>query len=202
MTEVDWDRRAEIYGRKAVMDLSLRENEAAALTQLQEEIILHRLDRALQYRYNGWGLDFGCGVGRFTQHLAMRCERLVCYDPSRKLLEMAVADNAKLSKEKIVWTNHFAGSGPIYRWVWITLVLGNVPDEALSQLAFDIGKLVDMGGVVLFAEHISETDRGSDFWRFRRRDEYMALFPGMKTRMVDQYMTRGNTVGVFEAIKQ
>ena len=199
-----WDSRATQYGRRAVIDLGLSNSEAAALTALQEDVLLHRLDQVLDYKYHGHGLDFGCGVGRFTKQLAIRCSQLICYDPSPKLINMARADNKDV-KGCIHWCcetpDLFLRTNWSFRFIWISLVLGGIPDDELPTLAFNLGQHVAVGGVVLFAEHISEVGSGSEFWRFRPISQYLALFNGFRTRLVDSYVTRGNTVGVFEARK-
>lgn len=202
-----WDQRAQQYGRRAVLDLGLSPGEAEALTELQEEILMHRLDQAIEYRDLCNGLDFGCGVGRFTRQLALRCDRLVCYDPSPKLVDLGRADNADL-KGDIWWASGQPQQfiidctiNPRFDFIFISLVLGGIPDSELPALASGLGGLVHLGGVILFAEHVSEHDNGSAFWHFRPTATYLGLFQGFKTRLVDSYLTRGNMVSVFEARK-
>src|SRR5271157_6250808 len=64
-----WKERAREYGPRAVLNLAHREEEIEAVTRYQMEAIFPLFIRSLRGDER-IALDFGCGTGRFTPHLA------------------------------------------------------------------------------------------------------------------------------------
>jgi predicted TPR repeat methyltransferase len=198
-----WDDRAKLHGRRSVIDLGLNHKEVEDLTHLQNDILLPILDGLIQKP--GMALDFGCGCGRFLPQLEFRCDHLFAYDPSPEMIRLAKEHGSVLND-----TITFASGPPKefltqmdadYRnslaFIWCALVFGCIPDNELSWIAADLCRLLPVGGVLLFADHTSETQRGSDFWRWRKEEEYLKFFPDIDLKRVANYTTRGNNIGVF-----
>lgn len=192
----------ETYGPKCVMDLSLTNQEARDLTDTQFKKFMHYVcfvsPEGRDFRL---ALDFGCGTGRFLPIITPFCEKVVAYDPSRTLTEFAKEDWPDVSFHSGNPEHFFEESRKLYPkrfdFIFISLVLGGIPDKELGWMADAIDGMLSPNGCMVFAEHVSPTDPGSDFWRFRTTETYEQLFPGIVCKQVDSYATRGNTVGIF-----
>lgn len=198
-----WDSRAKSFGHRSVLDLSLNEYEIEMLTHLQNDIMLPLLDAHI--KHGGVALDFGCGVGRFLRQLEFRSNTLLAYDPSPEMVKLAKEEGAVFNDGIIFHTgtpkeflsNALETHIGAIDFIWCSLVFGCIPDNELAWICADLTRLLHVGGVMFFADHVDEVQRGTDFWRWRAAEEYISLFPDIALQMVGNYRTRGNNIGIF-----
>ena len=198
-----WAERAKKYGRRCVVDLSTPESQFDAWTERQWSYILPVLQRHRPSRIRRM-LDYGCGCGRFTGKLAdyAPLTRVVGYDPCEELIAMAPAH------EGVVYMSE----DPLYRYavyemlfqvILVTLVFGGLNSVKCQEAAASITRLLDPNGILLFAEHISESGGGSDFWKFRAIEWYREIFPKLDLAYDSFYITpQGTSVSIYVGRKK
>lgn len=200
-----WSLRANAFGERCVVDLAISEAEQTDMLGFQNRVIMPVLLRNLRGDEQTV-LDFGCGPGRFTNTLAYlipTAKAVVGFDPCLELIKIA-NDKPKAS------TIQYVGDDPrelfkhfvrYFDVIWISLVLGGLPESILRPLARELFVMLAPGGKLILSEHISDFDQGSDFWRFYPERYYLDLFSPLSLRREESYTTRGNVVGVFTGHK-
>jgi ubiquinone/menaquinone biosynthesis C-methylase UbiE len=144
-------------------------------------------------------LDFGCGTGRFAERLARGALRVVGVDISAEMVRMAGARQAV--NARIVHTGPgdplpFAPSA--FDALWVCIVLQHIPDRALSEVVYELRRVVRSDGLVLLCENTEQTKgrtSQSGHVVFRRPEEYLGCFPGLA--VVDEFVVEGERHTVF-----
>lgn len=180
-----WERRAQKYGARSVLNIRHTEEELTAVTGWQKGILFPRLQQQLRGDER-LVLDFGCGPGRFTPGLAELAGcRAVGVDPIHSLLELAPAH------PQVEYRPIEDGRIPIeddaVDVAWICLVLGTITDdEALRASVAEIQRVLRPDGLVFLVENTAERKSPPHF-RFRSIQEYRALFGGAPLEHLDDY---------------
>lgn len=94
-------------------------------------------------------LDFGCGVGALTEHLAQRFSRVEGYDPSAKSLEVARARVPGVTFHESQESLPNAG----YRAVVLSGVLHHVPKRDREAVLTSVRQKLAPGGRLVIFEH-------------------------------------------------
>lgn len=194
-----WEERARKYGVRSVLDVRHSEDEVAAVTARQKEILFPLLAAEL-----GGGetsiLDFGCGTGRFTTGLAdLVGGRAVGVDPIQYLLDLAP------KQEGVEYRCMQEGVIPLgdasMDVVWVCLVLTAITEETVLQLSVrEIERVLRPGGLLFLVENTS-AKRGRTHVAFRSAADYCKLFPGVQLRAVGEYQDVGERISVLAGRK-
>ena len=192
-----WEERARQYGERCTVDLGIPENEFEKWTQEQTRILISHL-RGLITSTEQNALDYGAGSGRFSFQLLAEIEGFVtAFEPCEGLARL-IPRHPGLRVETGPPSDFFLRTPPSqFDLIWITLVLGGLPDQVLPTLAENIWRVASPDALLFFAEHTAPTHPGSDFWRFRPLPYYLNLFHGFDVSRVGSYMTRGNEVSIM-----
>ena len=116
-------------------------------------LLYHRV-RELQLKLPAWrALDFGCGVGRLTQALARRQERVVGADISPVMIDLARRLNRYGDRAQYVCTAD-AGLDTLepaaFDCVYSNIVLQHVPPDVSVQYLGEFFRLLAPGGLLVF----------------------------------------------------
>ncbi|MBJ6724274.1 methyltransferase domain-containing protein [Geomesophilobacter sediminis] len=169
-----WKARARLYGRRAVLNVNHAPEDFDRVTQYQKEEIYPHFATALTGKERVV-LDYGCGVGRFSNDLAQIISgRCLGVDVVSDLLELAptsaVVEYRTLQEGRVPLPD---GSCDV---VWVCLVLGGLDGENLVQAVSEINRVLAPGGLLFLVENTSDKPDG-EHWRFRSVREYQSLMP-------------------------
>jgi ubiquinone/menaquinone biosynthesis C-methylase UbiE len=169
-----WKARAKKHGVKAVYNLSHTEEEMTEVTATQ----LREIFPVFQSQLNGTEsivLDFGCGPGRFTQHLAKAIKgKAIGVDPIQTLLDLA--PNSPDVTYKKIHKNIIPLEESSVDIVWCCLVLGGIDDKNLVVSINEISRVLRPFGLLFLIENTAEK-QNTQIWHFRSVKEYQAIFP-------------------------
>jgi SAM-dependent methyltransferase len=120
-------------------------------------------------------LDFGCGPGRFTSHLAKAIKgRAIGVDPIQSLLDAApAAPNVRYALAK---NGKIPQPNSSLDVVWVCLVVGGIPATSLDIAVSEIRRVLKPGGLLFLIENTTPEKPDSPNWKYRSVDEYRALF--------------------------
>jgi len=115
---------------------------------------------------NGYALDFGCGVGRLTQALAPRFERVVGVDLSPRMIETATALNRFPDRASYTWNDasHLRRfSDDTFDFIYTNLVLQHIVPEVSLAYVREFLRILRPDGVLVF-QLPSHERRQEDPW--------------------------------------
>jgi SAM-dependent methyltransferase len=98
-------------------------------------------------------LDFGCGVGRLTQALASRFERVVGVDISPKMIEAASALNAFPTRASYIWNAepHLRRfNNDTFDFIYTNLVLQHIVPEVTLAYLREFLRILSPAGLLVF----------------------------------------------------
>jgi len=164
-----WDAHAERDPLWAVLSNAGTENRQWNVRRFFQTgvnevalILYHVESHGIGVTY-GRALDFGCGVGRLSQALAARFERVVGVDVSRRMIETAATLNRFPDRVSYVWNDapHLGRfSDARFDFIYTNLVLQHiVPAVALGYLR-EFLRLLTPGGLLVF--QLPSHQRGPD----------------------------------------
>jgi SAM-dependent methyltransferase len=190
-----WEKRAERYGARSVVHIGLPEDELAAVTEKQKQILLP-LFRAQLRGDEKRVLDFGCGAGRFTADLArLASARAVGLDPTARLLSLAPS-SACASYLRARGTQ-IPALTDAFDAVWVCQVLGGiVGDRDVAASAAEIQRVLKPDGLLFLVENTSDKPDG-DYWRYRSLRFYRDLFCAYPLVHLADYDDRGECNSVL-----
>lgn len=102
---------------------------------------------------HGGALDFGCGVGRLTQALAPRFERVVGVDVSPRMIEIAAALNRFPDRASYTWNDepHLRRfSADTFDFIYTNLVLQHIVPEITLAYLREFLRILGPAGVLVF----------------------------------------------------
>lgn len=190
-----WEERARKLGARAVCNIGHDDSEFNAVTERQLSTLLPLLDQQLCGEEK-LAVDFGCGSGRFTLHLADRVkDRVVAVDPVASLIALAPPH------ERVEY--HLLGDGRIpvsdasADIVWVCLVLGTITDrDALTRSVNEIERVLAPGGLLFLVENTVPKKNVRHF-HFRTQAQYESLFASVPLQVSGAYEDLGETITVF-----
>lgn len=140
-------------------------------------------------------LEFGCGVGRVTGHLARQVEHVVAVDISRAHLQLAeeraaAAGLANIDWRQLVSIDDVRGLGE-FDYVFSVLVLQHNPPPVMVRLLGDLLARLRPGGVAFLQVAVYSVG-----YRFRI-DEYLA--GGNRTNMEMHFLPQAAMLATIDA---
>jgi len=99
-------------------------------------------------------LDFGCGLGRLTQALAVHFEKVIGVDVAASMIEGAQARNA--FPDRVSYVVNTAATLPFddasFDFAYSILVLQHIPPKVAAGYISELVRVLRPGGVVVFQE--------------------------------------------------
>jgi glycosyltransferase involved in cell wall biosynthesis/SAM-dependent methyltransferase len=187
-----WDQRARRLGPRAVGHVRWTEEKFQAETKMWWERLSPPLLR-LRHATDRTILDFGCGTGRFAMRLAEQGFHVVGVDASSEMVGMAAArptPNVRIAHIKPGVPLPFARGE--FDALWVCTVLQHICDEAFLEIVAELHRVVRHNGLLLLCENTEQTKgrtSRSGHVVFRRREEYLARFPGIA--VIDEFVVEG-----------
>lgn len=194
-----WKRRVRRLGAHSVLNRGHPPSEAPQVDEWQKGILFPVLRRRLRGDERVV-LDFGCGPGRFTPHLAELIDgRAIGVDPMQPLLDAAPRRanvEYRLLRDGLIPLEDASVDA-----VWICLVLMCITDrKALERTVSEIGRVLRDDGLLFLVEN---TDPREDLRHiaFRSVDEYRALFPEIALQHEEDYVDVGERISILTGRK-
>lgn len=129
-------------------------------------------------------LDFGCGAGRFGARLAEEGYRVIGVDISSTLLNLAT-DQTQCGLElvQIAPGETLPFPAGAFDVLWANTVLQHVPQELFTTVVSELRRVLRPRALLILCEN-TEQSKGrksrSGHVTYRREEEYVAAFPGLK----------------------
>jgi SAM-dependent methyltransferase len=192
---IDWKARARALGVYAVIDGRHAPQEYDYVTLKQKEILLPILREAIQNPKAGDALDYGCGVGRFTEDLAQFVSGVaVGYDPTSELIALAPKAAGTVSFTDRV--EDVLDGQRRYGLIWVCLVLGGLSDQQLRETAIQLSGALLPGGIILVMEATAQVPRGQH-WKVRTPEQVMDVFAAVSLKKIDEYRDVDQDISIF-----
>ncbi len=194
-----WRERARKYGKRAVLNLAYPEDSFDQITERQKKILFPVFSSLLNNSEKSV-LDFGCGPGRFTSDIANLIHgSAVGLDISEELL--AMAPRASNVRYGLVSDGLIKADGVKFDVIWICLVLGGIPDNAINATAEELERTLNPGGLLFLVENTSRKV-SAQYWIFRSVEQYQALFPSVDLRYIATYCDVGEDISIIAGRKK
>ena len=189
-----WEKRAEQWGRRAVLHLGHAPEAYESVTDNQKAILLPEL-RARLIGTEQTILDLGCGPGRFTPDLAKLTGHAIGVDPITSFLDLAPSGPGIEYMEMV--DNRIPIPPDSVDVVWLCLVLGGlVRPEDLQIMVDEIDRVLTSSGLLFLVEN-THSKPNEDHWVYRSVEEYKALFPSHALAEVLEYQDLGERISVL-----
>jgi SAM-dependent methyltransferase len=193
-----WEQRAQQYGPRAVLNIGHKAEDVEAVTQLQLAAIFPHLQRSLRDD-DRIAIDFGCGPGRFTPHLAKLVKgKAIGIDPIQSLLDLAPRG---ADVEYLLSDGHrIPIPNASVDLAWICLVLGGLVESQFTEAAEEIDRVLRPGGLLFLIENTSQKEN-CDHWQFRSVAEYRKLIPFVPLDHLHDYEDLGERISIMAGRK-
>ena len=196
----DWDARAKKLGRLAVIDDSIHTNgDFDSVSELQKaffEESLPTLSFQSRNREKGKGLDFGCGIGRFTSFLVDFYDaEFIGYDPVKSFIaqcEPTSSVSFTSSWEECEHEN--------FSIIFVCMVFGGLKSREVSDWFATFHRVLSDDGVVVVCEAIGQTDEFL-VWRPRTLEVYQAMAQGFEVTERGVYFDGLSKITMLECKK-
>lgn len=192
MTDV-WSRLASAHGAAACVAVGLTPSQIAALTADQARVIFPLVRRHM-IGHERRAVDFGCGAGRFSGHLAdgTGCS-VVAYDPCVEFLAeapdhpyvvYAADDRAYLLAQP-------------FDIVFVAMVLGS-PEGSQETTMARLADLLAPRGLLVLLDHMPDEPPKGRWWSFLPVRHYTSLCSrhGIALQKVGEVDQAGNRVAI------
>lgn len=180
VTDPVWTTLTRTYGRKAVMNPLITDATLDAETARQVGEIFPLIRAELRGDERN-ALDYGCGAGRFTPHIAdLVSGPTFGFDTCLDIIEQRTANHPRV---KFITgdADRFFDPGRIY-WqrpdfdlVFTAMVLGD-PNLDLPATATGLASILAPGGTLVVLDHMTDEEPTGRWWRFRPEQFYRDLF--------------------------
>lgn len=188
-----WEKRANAYGRRAVLNLGHEESEIDSVTNHQINKIFPHLDNIKNKLRVKDVLDYGCGPGRFSLHLANYFNaNVTAVDPVKKFLELA----PKSTNVSYYNLQEFNFSNRKFDFLWICLVLGGISNNEIKNLSEKLCMWSKPETVLCLIENTS-TKLDAQHWKFRPFDFYQDVFKAFNLQLIDTYDDLGEEISIM-----
>lgn len=201
-----WSDRVKRFGRRAVLNLGISNEEIEAEIRREESVAFPILQAELTGAPR-FLLDYGCGWGRFTVALAevTRATNVIGYDPCAELIEMAQEETAK-GVRFVTGTprTFFAEFREAFDVIWIHAVFGGMRDADVPEVAAALATTLTADGLLFLIEGTQPLNPENDFWHMRAESSYVEFLDeaGLSARVVGYLPTLfGEIRSIFAARK-
>ena len=181
-----WEGRAKALGPRAVLHVGHKTTEAqAAVFKMQSDAILPLFEKAIEYDRPKVTLDFGCGVGRWSEVLARITNGYVMgVDPTRSFLTHAEEQRKSPAVEYLHYADgHIPLANDSADAVWACMVLSTILDVRggmFDQTLVELNRVLRKGGLMFLIDNTSGPVHRpvvrSPYSISRTVDEYRAAF--------------------------
>ncbi len=196
--KINWSLRAQKHGKYSVLSTDTPKSEFDYVTNLQKEIMFSNLKKFLNNKEKKI-LDFGCGNGRFSEHLGKinNNVKVIAVDKEKKLIDIAKRGN----NVSYIWLRDLSQIRMRFDLIFIVNVLGGFEKKELPKLIRFLITKLNRGGMIFLSEHISEQKiQGPEIlkgWSFRDDDYYINLFRKVFLRKVDEYKYNNYRTSIY-----
>lgn len=177
-----WDARARQSGPRAVAHIAWNDAQFEQATREWWQKFRRQLGRYLKSRHQRI-LDYGCGVGRFTQRIVADLGReAVGVDISPTMVDMA---RGRCPGVDFRVVNPGAGlpfADETFDVIFACTVLQHIPDDELPAVVAELNRVRKRDSVVFLFENTHPAKRRKSYSGhvvFRGEVEYRRLFPGV-----------------------
>lgn len=123
-------------------------------------------------------LDFGCGIGRWTDLLK---------SVSKEYYPCDITQQCDIESFELVQNGVIPFGDMKFDLIWTCVTLQHVIDEnLLVNISHQFRNRLSPEGTIILTENVSNNS-DSDYLRFRRVDDYIALFQGMHVERLEFY---------------
>ncbi len=192
-----WRVRAEMYGKRGVLNLAHKEEQFDVITEQQKTTLFPMLKKELHGAERTL-LDFGCGTGRFSRDLAKLIRGSVtAVDVTRELLKLA-STSPNVTYKLVDETLPFPDAS--FDVVWSCLVLGGLQDLQLKKSIDEIERVLRPGGLFFYVENTARVPN-SEYWYYRDENTYKEVASFCDPKVLGQYEDLGQSITIFSGRK-
>jgi SAM-dependent methyltransferase len=193
-----WKERARALGEHAVLSTDHAAADIDEVSAAHRAHLLPALVALLPFAPGParTALDLGCGSGRLTADLAAVVGgRAIGLDPVGELLDRAPRTPDVEYRGLVPGAPLPLADGAV-DLVFTCLVLGGIDDEALAALGHELERVLAPGGLLVFAESVSDRP-AVEHWTFRAAADYAAAMPWAGLREAARFDDAGDPVSVL-----
>ena len=168
----EWDYRASKSGLLPVMSVRYSQDKLSELSDSYEEEFIFFIGSDIE---NMNVVEIGSGIGRITQHLSPKAEKVTCVELCEKMISRSMERLGHL--DNVNYVNIFAQDYHIYPKYDLTvcsLVLMHNTDE--SEYEKLIESMCSISDVIFIAEDITVNRKTSPFTKLRPEHEICEKF--------------------------
>ncbi|HXK17202.1 MAG TPA: class I SAM-dependent methyltransferase, partial [Polyangiaceae bacterium] len=141
-SKAKFDAYAESYDK-------LHQQGVAASGEDSEYFTLYKLDCLKRLRASGPVMDYGCGIGNLTTHLASAFSEVHGFDPSPASVEVA----RKQTPGARFWSEIHGAPSEFFGTVVLSCVLHHIPPQERAETLKNALRLLQPGGRLVVFEH-------------------------------------------------
>lgn len=169
----EWTNRAGRRGEAAVMSLRYPQHRQVDESQRYIDVAMNFIGNDAKGRDV---IEFGCGIGRFSERLVSMADRLTCVDLSEAMIAKC-KERLGPAAANVLFINAFGQDyrpGHVHGIAVCSLVLiHNVDDVEFHRMTQTISASAD---TIFLFEHVDEPLVRKDHTRIRRKEDLIAAF--------------------------
>ena len=170
-----WNDRYNRLGDKAPHDLRLNYDDIENKELKDNERIVSIVSKNI-IGSEKYCLDFGCGLGRYTDLLRTTFNwDVLGVDISPVAIQLARNKYKNLNFEVFQNNNVPLKNGNKYDVVFINLVLGGINTKKLNEIVLLLNKNSSKDALFVIVENTSN-EKDKCYWKYRNQDFYIRLF--------------------------
>ena len=211
-----WSERAKLYGRNGVLNIAHSTEQNESFDTWQKGGILPIFDKYLVENPGlNTALDFGCGVGRYSNELASRFKQVLAYDLTGGWMPLwSPAPNVtRVCGPLPVLSTAIQFQGSL-DFIWTSTVLQHIDSRELENIAALFTEASSRRTRLFFVEHTVGADMDihrdqspmiadmiSYCWH-RPLEVYQKLFPAFELEEIGSYTYRNRHVAAIVGRKR
>jgi len=193
-----WKTRATAHGPRSVLNLAHPPENYDLVTRLQAESLFPIFFSTISTP-DPLVLDYGCGSGRFTNLLARESKATVIgSDITAALLRFATHDDQTFFVQTDESSTPFVDC--VFDAIWVYSVLGGIPDETVTHVFEELGRVLRQGGTLFLVENTSPK-RNRHYWFYRSERDYVRLAQFCNLQPVYRFDDLSEQMSTFVGIK-
>lgn len=190
-----WKERGEMYGEKAVLNLTNSDAEMQEITRLQKQAIFPVVEKYITSGHKTL-LDFGCGPARFTADLAQLIGgKAAGVDPVPTFIDIAKKADP-LNEYKVMDGFTIPYPDNTFNVLWICLVMGGIPDDKLMEVKDELLRVASGNAVLVLTENTA-LKKNNVHWYYRSAEFYQQLFREFSLTVEGVYEDKGEPISIL-----